>query len=171
MSDIQSLRTLMRYKAWANEVFFRALSELPEEALVADRQTLFGNMLHTLNHVHAMDLVWKAHLEGVEHGLASRNPVTRPSFAELREAQSAIDAWFIDYAGQLDANASEEIVHFVFIGGGDGAMSRADMLRHVVTHGSYHRGQVSQMMYQVPAKPPTTDLPVFLRDAMTIAAS
>src|SRR2546429_6681738 len=35
---------------------------------------------------------------------------------------------------------------------------------HVVNHGSYHRGFVSDMMYQVPFVPPANDLPVFLRD-------
>jgi uncharacterized damage-inducible protein DinB len=33
-----------------------------------------------------------------------------------------------------------------------------------VNHKTYHRGQVADMMYQVPARPPVTDLPVFLRD-------
>src|SRR5450631_1652265 len=29
---------------------------------------------------------------------------------------------------------------------------------------SYHRGHIADMIYQIPASPPTTDLPVFLRD-------
>jgi len=37
-------------------------------------------------------------------------------------------------------------------------------LRHVVNHTTYHRGFVADLFYQVPAKPPVTDLPVFLRD-------
>jgi uncharacterized damage-inducible protein DinB len=36
---------------------------------------------------------------------------------------------------------------------------------HVVNHTTYHRGHIAAMMYQMPARPPTTDLPVFLRNA------
>ena len=43
-------------------------------------------------------------------------------------------------------------------------MTREQIVLHVVNHGSYHRGFVSDMMYQVPFVPPANDLPVFLRD-------
>jgi uncharacterized damage-inducible protein DinB len=39
------------------------------------------------------------------------------------------------------------------------------MLLHVVNHTSYHRGFVADLFYQVPARPPITDLTVYLRDA------
>ena len=44
-------------------------------------------------------------------------------------------------------------------------MTRGEILLHIVNHTSYHRGFVAQMFYEVPARPPTTDLPVYLRDA------
>jgi uncharacterized damage-inducible protein DinB len=56
-------------------------------------------------------------------------------------------------------------VHFTFVDGGEGAMTRGDMLLHTVNHKTFHRGYVADMMYQVPARPPSMDLPVFLRDA------
>ena len=43
-------------------------------------------------------------------------------------------------------------------------MTRAEILLHVVNHGTYHRGLVSDMMYQIPITPLTNDLTVFLRD-------
>ena len=42
-------------------------------------------------------------------------------------------------------------------------MSRADILLHVVNHATYHRGWVAEMFFQVPARNPTTDLPVYLK--------
>ena len=62
------LTTLMRYKAWANELVFAAAAKLPETELTAPRKIVFGNLLRTLNHVYAMDQVWRAHLERREHG-------------------------------------------------------------------------------------------------------
>ena len=43
-------------------------------------------------------------------------------------------------------------------------MTRGEIILHIVNHTSYHRGFAADLFYQVPAKPPTTDLTVFLRD-------
>ena len=155
------LQTLMRYKAWANELVFEAAAKLPQAELTAPRKIVFGSMLRTLNHVYAMDEVWRAHLEGRPHGYTTRNPEACPPLAALRDAQKAIDGWFVQYADSL--SRKDEIVDFQFIGGGPGAMTRRDILLHVANHGTYHRGNVAAMMYQAGVAPPTTDLPVFLR--------
>ena len=155
------LKSLMRYKAWANELVFAAAAKLPEAELTAPRRIVFGSMLRTLNHVYAMDEVWRAHLEARPHGYTTRNPEACPPLPELREAQKAIDAWFVQYADLL--SGEDETVDFRFIGGAPGSMTRRDILLHVANHGTYHRGNVAAMMYQAGVAPPTTDLPVFLK--------
>lgn len=154
---------LTRYKAWANELLYAALARLAPGELSAPRPIVFGSMLRTLNHVYAMDRVWQAHLQGRAHGLSSRNPEHAPPFDELRGAQREMDAWYVSYAGALEAAANDEVVRFTFIGGGAGAMTRGEILLHVVNHTTYHRGHLADMMYQIAVPPPTTDLPVFLR--------
>ena len=109
------LKSLMRYKAWANELVFAAVAKLPEAELTAPRRIVFGSMLRTLNHVYAMDEVWRAHLEARPHGYTTRNPEACPPLPELREAQKAIDAWFVQYADLL--SGEDETVDFRFIGG------------------------------------------------------
>jgi uncharacterized damage-inducible protein DinB len=154
---------LTRYRAWANTELFAALAELPEHELTKAQPIVFGSILRTLNHVYSMDRVWQAHLMGSAHGLTTRNPASSPPFADLRGAQSAIDAWFITYAESLSAHDAGEVIDFVFIGGGQGSMSRDAILLHVVNHATYHRGHIADMLSHIPARPPTTDLPVFLR--------
>jgi uncharacterized damage-inducible protein DinB len=121
-------------------------------------------MVHTMNHCYVVDLIWQAHLEGRPHGFSKRNTDVCPPLPELREAQRRMDQWYIEYADRLSEQAVDEVVQFTFIGGGPGTMTRGDMLYHVVSHKSYHRGWVADMFFQVPARPPTMDLPVFLRD-------
>ena len=164
MPSLEYLKTLTRYKAWANHRLYESLSELPRIEIIARRQIVFGSILRTLNHVYAMDLVWQAHLEGKPHTFSTRNPEKCPSFSELRDAQKQIDDWYIGYADELQPAASVATVNFTFIGGGSGSMRRCDILLHVVNHTTYHRGHIGDMIYQIPAEPPTTDLPVFLRD-------
>jgi len=165
MADRRNLRLLTRYTAWANDRLFTALEQLPPGELTAPRATSFGNMLRTLNHACVVDQIWQAHLQGRSHGFTSRNTDSTPALAQLRGQQQALDDWYILYADALTGERQCEVVHFKFVDGGEGAMARGDMLLHVVNHKTFHRGYVADMMYQVPARPPSMDLPVFLRDA------
>ena len=160
----QAARMLTRYNHWANKLIFDAVAELPQGEATKERQSLFKNMVHTLNHNYVIDLIWQAHLEGREHGFDARNTPGHPPLSELWQKQRAIDAWYIAWGDNLSGAALSEKVHFTLIGGNEGEMTRAEILLHVVNHTSYHRGFVGDLFYQVPARPPTTDLPVFLRE-------
>ena len=155
---------LTRYNAWADKLMFEAVARLPEGEATKPRQSVFKNMAHTLNHIYVIDRVFQAHLLGREHGYTARNTETYPPLAELWQAQREIDEWFVGWSDTLTDSALEEELSFAFIGGGEGVMTRGQMLLHVVNHTTYHRGFVADFFYQVPARPPTTDLTVFLRD-------
>jgi uncharacterized damage-inducible protein DinB len=155
---------LARYNAWANKTMFNAVFALPAGEAVKTRPTLFKNMLNTLNHLYVVDLIWKAHLEGREHGIAALSDVLHADLEQLWQAQQAIDAWYIAWSNALSEAEADEIVPFTLIGGNRGAMRRGDIMLHLVNHTSYHRGFVADLFYQVPARPPLTDLPVFLRE-------
>ena len=164
MTDLRTCRMLARYNAWANKLIFEAVGGLPAGEATKPRPGLFKNMVHMLNHNYVIDRIFQAHLEGREHGYGARNTPDHPPLEELWRAQQQIDAWYIAWSDALTAAAAGEIVRFTFVGGGQGAMTRGDILLHIVNHTSYHRGFVAQMFYEVPARPPTTDLPVYLRD-------
>ena len=66
---LDGARMLARYNAWANRLIFDAVAALPEGEATKERGTLFKNMVYTLNHNHVIALIWRAHLEGREHGL------------------------------------------------------------------------------------------------------
>ena len=159
-----TVRTLTRYNRWANKLIFDATFKLPEGEATKPRHTLFKNIVHSLNHNYVIDRIFQAHLEGREHGYAARNTPDHPPLAELWRLQQEIDAWYVAKYDALSDAELNAVLRFTFVGGGEGAMTRGEMLQHVVIHTSYHRGFVGQMFYQVPARPPTTDLPVYLRD-------
>ena len=164
MKTLRTARMLTRYNAWADRLIFDAVAKLPEGEATKPRPSLFKNIVHTLNHNYVIDRIFQAHLQGREHGFTARNTETYPALQELRQAQEAVDGWYVEWSdGITDAELNEK-VSFTFIGGGQGVMTRAEMLLHVVNHTTYHRGFVADLFYQIPARPPTTDLPVFLRD-------
>jgi uncharacterized damage-inducible protein DinB len=155
---------LARYNAWANRVIFEAVAALPPGEAEKPRSTLFKNMVHSLNHNYVIDRIFQAHLEGRAHGYSARNTPEHPPLAELWRAQQELDAWYVNWAESTPEPALDETVRFEFVGGGEGAMTRGQMLLHVVNHTSYHRGFVADLFFQVPARPPITDLTVYLRD-------
>lgn len=155
---------LLRYNAWANRLIFDAVAALPPGEATLERKSLFRNMVHTLNHNYVIDLIWQAHLEGREHGFTARNTPGHPALDELWRAQQKLDQWYIEWSDAATPSALDEELGFTLIGGNRGRMSRGDMVLHVVNHTTYHRGFVADLFYQVPARPPTTDLPVYLRE-------
>ena len=163
MVDTRTAKMLARYKAWADEVFFDGVARLPPGEAEKERKTLFKTIIGTLNHNYLIDLVWQAHLEGRDHGFKARNVVLHQSLPELRQAQQGINQWYIDWSDRQSAQSLGETVHFPFIDGGGGAMTRGDILLHVVNHATYHRGWIAEMFFQVPARNPATDLPVYLK--------
>jgi len=161
---LRNARALTRYMAWANNRIFDAVAALPEGEATKPRRSVFKNIVHTLNHVYVIDRIFQAHLEGREHGYTARNTPDHPPLEELRRMQGALDDWYVGWSDRLTDRELERELSFSFVGGGAGRMSCAEILMHLVNHTTYHRGYIADMLYQVPANPPTTDLTVFLRD-------
>jgi len=94
----------------------------------------------------------------------SRSARKEKTIEVIQNLQSEIDQWYLDYTKPLNQEALEQQISFQYIGGGDGEMTVYDILQHLVNHGTYHHGFVSDMMYQIPAIPPANDYTVFIRD-------
>lgn len=158
------VQVLTRYKAWADDLFLSVVSTVPLSELTAPRPIFFGSLIRTLNHSYAMDYVWRSHLLGKPHGFTTRNPELCPGMEQLAAAQREIDNWYVGYANSISDSELSEVVNFEFIGGGRGSMARRDILLHVVNHTTYHRGHAADILYHLNIFPPTTDLPVFLKE-------
>jgi uncharacterized damage-inducible protein DinB len=164
MVSTSTARMLTRYNAWADKLMFDAVAALPAGEAEKERKSLFRNMVHSLNHNYVIDRIWQAHLEGRDHGYETRNTKDYPPLPELWRLQQEVNAWYVAWSDKLSDAALDEPVRFTLIGGNQGVMTRGEILLHVVNHTSYHRGFVADLFFQVPARPPTTDLPVYLRE-------
>lgn len=153
---------LLSYKRWSNNLLYDSVSSLSSTQLVQPQKIIFGSLINTLYHTYQMDEVWQAHLQGTQHNITHRIPHSAPDFCALRLAQQAIDNWYLDYARELSTKAYSSQVKFSFLDGSPGEMTRFDILMHVVNHGTYHRGHIASMLYEMGYSPPTTDYPVFL---------
>ena len=148
----------------ANELTFSTVCALPPGEAALARQTRWESIAYTLSHVLVVDDIFKHHLKGARHSYRYRNMDARLEVGELWERQRTMDQWYSDFAAHVRPDALNEAVSFEFVGGGNGKMTRAEILLHIANHGTYHRGLISDMLCQVPADMPANDFPVFLRD-------
>ncbi len=154
----------MQYKVWADEITYNSVLKLPESEITKIRKTNLKTIIHTLNHIYVVEDIFKAHLTGRTHNYTARNTDNVPTIQNLWKASQVMNDWYVDLIEQLLQDELSEIIEFEFVGGGNGSMSREEIILHIINHATYHRGFVSSLMYQIPAQMPANDLPVFLRD-------
>jgi uncharacterized damage-inducible protein DinB len=164
MSAVRNIRMLTRYNKWANDMMFDALLKLPKEEINKKRAAAFGGILFLLAHVNIVDQIWRSHLRDEAHGFTSRTTDTPSTLEVLIQQLRSLGDWYIHYADTMSEPLLNERVCFSFVDGGSGEMTRGDILLHVCNHKAFHRGHLGDMFYQSGAKPPSIDLPVFLRD-------
>ncbi len=144
------LPSLFRQKAAINQEFFDVVGRLDAAAHPTERLAI----IRLLNHIHVVDRIFAGHLRGEPHGYAATNTSETPELDALREAVDASDQGYLQLADALTPPQLAQSVDFTFTDGLHGRMTCEEMLGHVLTHGSYHRGEVGQMLKRIAAAPP-----------------
>ena len=153
MNSSKLLSSLFAYKTWANAGMYKVLLETASGA-ASDQ---WREAIRMMNHMYVVDRIFAAHLTGAAHGYTGANTPETPEIGALHEAVKEMDAWYARYVLSLTAEQLQEIIPFTFTDGLQGSMSREEILMHVITHGSYHRGAVGRMLAERGvATPPDT---------------
>lgn len=147
--SITTLKSLFGQKAWANGELFAALAKLGPE-----HEDVLRGAVRTLSHIHVVDRIFLAHLTGQPRPFDTAHLKDVPTLEQLRGEVEHTDAAYIDHVSRLDASKLPEVLDFVFTDGDKGRMSREEILLHIVTHGSSHRGNVGQMLKSISVTPP-----------------
>jgi uncharacterized damage-inducible protein DinB len=150
MSASTLLTSLYEHKAWSNRELFAAMAQVDGQAHPERRHLA----LRILNHIHTVDQIFAAHLRGEPHGFTGTNTEATPTLDDLRTSVERVDGWYLDHVRSLRPEQFEEVLSFRFTDGDAGRMSREEILAHVVSHGSYHRGAVGMLMRQADVAPP-----------------
>lgn len=150
MSNAHLLTSLLQYKAWANQELLTDLNRLDS----LTQQAELHAALRILNHIHVVERIFAANLQGMSLNYSATNTAETPTLEVLHQAILETDRWYLDYAAGLSAEQLAERLNFNFVDGDIGCMSREEMLAHIVTHGGYHRGAVGRIMAQLQLAPP-----------------
>ena len=147
---MKTIQSLFAQKAWANTELFNALAQVNDTQHAAAVHTA----VRTLNHIYVVDRIFQAHLLNEPHRYTATNSEATPALDDLQFSVAETDAWYESYASSCAAHLLSETIAFYFTDGDKGAMTREEILMHVLTHGAYHRGNVGQILKSISVAPP-----------------
>lgn len=152
MNHPEPVLEMYNYHAWANGVIIDRLNELPEHVYHKEIQSGFSSVSKVLSHIYLTDYAWFDIISGksMDEAIASSSELKeevekksieemKKTFMDLYERNKALlstvdmeKVMVVDtpYAGSLETTISESVLH-------------------VVTHGSYHRGNIATMLRQM----------------------
>jgi uncharacterized damage-inducible protein DinB len=162
MTRVEEARDLFGYHRWANARILDATSFLSSEQLDRDLGNSFGSIQGTLAHVLGADWVWLSRWLGT-------SPTTFPGWdvsthALLRQQWRDLEGRQKAFLDELEESDLERVVTYTMFSGKTMSNPLGELLRHVVNHATYHRGQVVTMLRQLEMEPPHTDLIVYYRE-------
>lgn len=156
------LRRSIAYLDWANGVTLVGAFELEDDVLRADVAASFGSILGTLRHMLWAERLW---FERWSRGADPDGYTPPDDLPALQEAWQALAEERATWFGALDEHAAEGEVHYRHFRDGEQRAVLADLVQHVVTHASFHRGQVVGMMRQAGVTPPATGMRTYMARA------
>lgn len=155
------LYDMFRYKQWADRRTLDAVAQIDDSLFPA----AMAFARQQLNHMVRVEELFKARLLGEPPPHSSTNTDEVPSLEELDRRLSASNQWLDDYVKTLDNADRNHSLHFQFVDGQRGTMSREEILFHLVNHGTYHRGAIGHALDLAQAPRPADTYTVFIHSA------
>lgn len=161
MKDI--LSQMAAYNVWANQKLLEVIIALPEEKQQQQVSSSFSSLYTTLLHMYSAESIWWQRMK-LQERVSVPMETFKGSMKELSEelllqnrqwqqwVNSASDP-MLDHVFQYFSLKKESFKQPIF-----------QMLLHVFNHGTYHRGQLVNMLRQLGIeKIPQTDFIVWSR--------
>jgi uncharacterized damage-inducible protein DinB len=142
---------LAEYNSWATERIAAEVSTLSEEELERRFESSFPSIRETLAHLVGVAILWHDRWGGVSPRTIVGSGDLPRAAAGLVERWREADRAVLDFA--RTAPDPNQMVDIKNTSGQPFRHSLADMLQHLVTHQSYHRGQLTTLLRQAGRKP------------------
>lgn len=154
---LDHFRRLFDYTEWATERFLEAARGLSEEQFTRELTSSFPTIRDTLAHMAFAEWLWLRRWKG-ESPSARPEWTKEPSIDVIAMHFRAVAEDRANFLARLtDADLAQDL-SYRNLAGTPMTSRFSDLLAHVVNHATYHRGQLTTMLRQVGAAPPSTDL-------------
>ncbi|MCR8641057.1 DinB family protein [Paenibacillus sp. N1-5-1-14] len=149
------------YHIWASNRVWDRIQELPEEVYTQEMKSVFPTVVSVLTHLYITDAMYLKVLNKVNfQEIVSfveqlKVETTAISAAELRSRSDELASDYFHFLESYeDLNAKFVLSHPHF---GQLDSTLAEVIKHVVNHGTYHRGNISAMLHQLGFSGASTD--------------
>lgn len=160
---IQEIRELYAYNRWANHRVLDAVAALDPASFTRDLGSSFPSVQATLAHILGAEWIWLSRWRGT-------SPTGIPASWDLSTLDALRARWVhvereqaAYVAGLTDADL-DRAIDYRDLKGNPFTNTLGQMLRHVVNHSTYHRGQVATMLRQLGAEAVSVDLIRYYRE-------
>jgi uncharacterized damage-inducible protein DinB len=150
---------LVQYNTWANRRLVEQAIQFSNDQFTKELGGSFPSLRLTFLHLLETDWLWMHRWKGIPL-------VEIPKDWSTTNARSITAIWtpiqdqMEETAQALPTTPNKELV-FTTRKGDTYRMPFSDLVMHVTNHGTYHRGQIVNMIRQLGAKPVSTDYFIF----------
>jgi uncharacterized damage-inducible protein DinB len=169
MEMIDEIRQLFAYNRWANRQMLDVAASFSAEELTRELGGSFASLHATLAHMAGAEWVWLKRWQGTS---PEAMPVgwENSTLGELRAVWADIEDGQAAFLELLTDGRLKATIRYRTLTGAEYQGPLWQLLRHVVNHATYHRGQVATLTRQLGGVPPSTDLVRFYREGGVDAA-
>jgi len=148
---------LSAYHVWANQLLLDAINQLPEEKQKQKVPSSFKTLYTTLLHMYDAESIWWQRMK-----LQERVSIPSENFGgDLKELGSSLlhqNKQWNEWIAHANAHQLEHVFHYQNSKKEQFKQPIYQMLIHVFNHGTYHRGQLVNILRQLgEEKIPGTD--------------
>ncbi len=155
---------LYDYHVWANQRWFDHLKKLPGELWHREMTSVFPSISQVFAHIYIVDHMWFAGMSGksFEESRVLGNRLTDEmkgiSLEEMEERFARLSEQYRSFLReQQDGPIPLKHPHY-----GETSVNLSDLVRPVVNHGTYHRGNLTAMLRQAGYQGVGTDYIIYL---------
>jgi uncharacterized damage-inducible protein DinB len=150
------------YHDWANRTMLDRLKELSDKVYFQELKSVFPSISSVVSHMYVVDQLWFQIISGMDM------PEALDVKKESGEGKVVLEMehLFRDLSSQYKVvlekiNDADESRLLNIPWEGERVTSLNEMVMHVVTHGTYHRGNITAMLRQMGYASVTTDLTAY----------
>ena len=162
--DRSEALSLFDYDRWASAKQLEVVKNLSDEHYEKDLGSSHGGIRGTLVHIYGAQQVWLARWKGT-------SPPGLPGITEAPTRRMLGDKWHAlrmelnEFVSGLSDEQLRAPLAYKDLKGNPNQQPLSNLIRHVINHSTYHRGQVTTMLRQVGvAPPPSIDLITYYRE-------
>src|ERR1051326_37951 len=155
---------LFDHDRWATARQVDVISKLKGDEYVKDLGASHGGLRGTLVHIYAAQWIWYRRWTG-ESPSALVTASDIPTLTALQDRWTVLRRDILQFVVALRAEKLREALSYEDTKGNRYSQPLSQLIRHVINHSTYHRGQITTMLRQLSVSPAASvDLITYYRE-------